>query len=275
MSDDAASIADATVALPESRELDTLARMMEAKGAQVIRCPLVAIHDAEDAAPIEAWLKDLVSGTFDDLILMTGEGVNRLLGFAERASMRPAVEEALGKVRKITRGPKPSRALRKIGLGPDLPAAAPTTDGIIETLSSEHLQGRRVAVQMYGQVPNEKLLGFLREAGATVAPVAPYVYAPDSDTDRVIDLIDRMNRGEVTVVAFTSASQVDRLWQVAEKSERAEALRKGIARTLVAGVGPVVNEALEQRGVEVAVSPSESFFMKPLVTAIAQKLSSD
>ena len=41
-------LAGRTVALPETRELDSCARMLEEKGAAVHRCPLVGIRDAPD-----------------------------------------------------------------------------------------------------------------------------------------------------------------------------------------------------------------------------------
>ncbi|MEE8290886.1 MAG: uroporphyrinogen-III synthase, partial [Candidatus Tectomicrobia bacterium] len=50
-------LANRTVAIPETRQLDLLAEMLEQRGAVVIRCPLVAILDAPDPEPIEAWLK--------------------------------------------------------------------------------------------------------------------------------------------------------------------------------------------------------------------------
>jgi len=40
------------IALPETRELDRLARMLEEQGAETLRCPLIAIRDAPDPAPI-------------------------------------------------------------------------------------------------------------------------------------------------------------------------------------------------------------------------------
>jgi uroporphyrinogen-III synthase len=55
----------------------------------------------------------------------------------------------LAKVRKITRGPKPVRRLRSLGLQPDLAAEPPTTAGIIAALSGENLAGRRIAIQLY------------------------------------------------------------------------------------------------------------------------------
>ncbi|EQD61230.1 uroporphyrinogen III synthase HEM4, partial [mine drainage metagenome] len=50
------------------------AALLERRGARVIRCPLVAIRDAPDPAPVLAWCRRFVAGEFDDLILLTGEG---------------------------------------------------------------------------------------------------------------------------------------------------------------------------------------------------------
>ena len=69
------------IALPETRELDRLARMFEEQGAETLRCPLVAIRDAPDPAPVRGWLMRL---PFDDLVLFTGEGLRRMHGFAQR-----------------------------------------------------------------------------------------------------------------------------------------------------------------------------------------------
>jgi uroporphyrinogen-III synthase len=262
-----------TVAIPETRELTMLAEMLEEKGATTIRCPLVAIYDAPDPEPIGAWLRELAAGRFDMLVLLTGEGLRRLRGFARRAGIHDEVVAALAKVRKITRGPKPARALREIGLAPDVPAEVPTTDGVIAALGREQLAGRTVGVQLYATLPNPKLVEFLQQCGATVRTVAPYIYAPASDEQHVLDLIQRLERGEVDVIAFTSASQVDRLWEVAETRGVQPALAAGMARTRVAAVGPIVAEELRRRGVTVHIEPAESFFMRPMVNLIVESLS--
>src|SRR5512132_2969574 len=80
-------LAGKIIAVPETRELDVMAQLFEQRGATVIRCPLVAILDAPDAKPIEAWLRRFVAGTCDDLSLFTGEGLRRLLRFAERCNL--------------------------------------------------------------------------------------------------------------------------------------------------------------------------------------------
>src|SRR5438045_2654052 len=126
-----------TVALAEARQLEELVALLEGEGAATLRCPMLSILDAPDAAPVEAWLRDLVAGRFSWVVLMTGEAVRRLLGFAERAGLRDAFVEALGRTRTLTRGPKPVKALKEIGVTPTKVASAPTTDGVIATLRTE------------------------------------------------------------------------------------------------------------------------------------------
>jgi len=65
-------LAGLTVLVPESRELDLFAGMLEGEGAATLRCPLVSILDVADPAPVEAWLRRLIMDGFDDLVLLTG-----------------------------------------------------------------------------------------------------------------------------------------------------------------------------------------------------------
>jgi uroporphyrinogen-III synthase len=259
------------IVLGESRELDLLARMVENEGGEAIRCPLVAIVEARDPAAVAAWLNRFVGEPCDDLILLTGEGLGRLAAAARDAGIADPFRCALAAARKITRGPKPVKALRDLGLEPDLRAAEPTTAGVIAALSAEDLRDRRMGVQLYPDAKNE-LLDFLTSAGARPDPVVPYAYASEAETGRVVAVIERMARERIDVIAFTSSSQVRRLFAVAEESGREPELRAALARIKVAAVGPVVAAELEGRGVAVAVTPAGNFFMKPLIRAIAESV---
>jgi len=263
-------LAGRTVAVPETRELDVFAAMLERRGASVLRCPLVAIHDAPDPQVVLAFARAFARGGCDDLILTTGEGLRRILACIDRhePALRGAFLDSLARVRKITRGPKPARALRELGLKPDLAAAVPTTAGIIATLRELELRGRRVGVQLYGTEPNRPLVEFLEGAGASVLTVAPYVYAEASDDAAVRRLIERLSAGEVDAIAFTSTPQVERLFAVAPE----EAVTAALGRTLVAAVGPVVAAALGVRGITPRLMPEESFFLKPLTTLLEEAL---
>jgi uroporphyrinogen-III synthase len=260
-----------TIAVPESRELDVFASMLERRGATVLRCPLVAILDAPDPQPVLEWIKRFNGANFDDLILLTGEGLRRLLACIDKhePQLRDGFVLELARIRKITRGPKPAKALRELGLKPEIAAEVPTTAGVIDSLRSENLVGRRVAVQLYGTDPNELLIGFLDSAGARATAVAPYIYANQAADEAVLDLLKQMAAGQVDIIAFTSKSQVDRLFSTGPADLVHEALR----RTEVAAVGPVVRDALEAHAVQVRFMPHDSFFMKPLTSTLEAELS--
>jgi uroporphyrinogen-III synthase len=162
------------IALPETRQLDVLSAMLEKRGASVLRCPLVSILDAPDPEPVNHWLLRCIETPFDDFIILTGEGIRRLRGFAARLGAEARWIESLRGVRKLARGPKPGRALQEIGLKPELQAAEPTTEGVIATLDGLDLRGRRVAVQLYGDDPNERLMQYLSGRGIEADTVAPY-----------------------------------------------------------------------------------------------------
>src|SRR5262249_45760055 len=161
------------IALPETRELDRLAQMLEAEGAETLRCPLVAIKDAPNLLPVQQWLGHF---PFDDLIFYTGEGLRRLHGFACRWEIEAGFLDGLRSARKITRGPKPERALRELGLKSDLRAETPTTEGLIAALSALDLRDRKIGVQLYPGAPEAWLTSVLRDAGARPHTVLPYVY---------------------------------------------------------------------------------------------------
>src|SRR5947209_1077759 len=179
------SLVNRTIALAEGRQLEELAQMLEKEGATALRCPLLNILDPPDDAPALAWLHELIADRFAWVVLLTGEGVRRLVACAGRHQLRDAVLAAFGRCRTITRGPKPVRALKEIGLTPTRIAAEPTTEGVIAALKDEPLRGLTIGVQLYRE-SNPPLTDFLAQAGATVRTVLPYVYAPASNAEHVV-----------------------------------------------------------------------------------------
>ena len=265
-------LAGKRIAILEHREQDRLGGMLEAQGAITLRCPLVAIADAPDPAPVLAWLNRFIGAPPDDLVLMTGEGLRRLRGFAGRAGLEDAFRSALGRVRTITRGPKPAQALREIGLAPGLRARRPTSEGVVETLGQGELRGRRVAVQLYPDAPRT-LVDFLEGVGALPDPVWPYVYLPAVEDTEVLRLIDEMTDGRVDAIAFTSAAQIVQLFESARAAKAEPRLRAALGRAVIAAIGPVVAAELERHGLTASIMPRDTYFMKPLVAAIAAALS--
>lgn len=262
------------IAVPESRELDVFAGLLERRGASVLRCPLIDILDAPNPVPVLDWIRDFNGGSCDDLILFTGEGLRRLLSAIERhePALRAPFAARLAQVRKIARGPKPARVLRELGLKPELTADPATTRGVIDLLKGLQLEGRRVGVQLYGAEPNLPLMEHLRLAGATTLPVAPYVYADAAADAEVLALVEQLEQGGLDAIAFTSMQQVERLFRVADSAGRHEALLAGLRRAVVASVGPVVADLLTAKGIGTQIVPADSFYMKPLTQALVDRL---
>jgi len=272
--DDSTALAGRTIAVPETRQLDVLAGLLERRGATVIRCPLVGIRDATEQPPVIAWLKRRLETPSDDLIVFyTGEGVERLYDCARRAGIDGDFVAALRRTRKLTRGPKPRRALRKLDLDAELEATEPTTDGLIATLRKLELPHRRVAVQLYAADQDMRLVDYLRRRSVDPDCVAPYVYASAAEDAQVIDLIVKLAGGEIDAIAFTSKAQVQRLKKVARDKSLDAELRNGLEAARVAAIGPVVAAELQKSGIRVDAMPEQSYSMKPLVTAICELLS--
>ncbi len=68
----------------ETREEAQFSRLLAEQGADVLQCPMFTIHDAPDPAPIEAWIRRAIERPLDDLVLMTGEGLRRLMKVVRR-----------------------------------------------------------------------------------------------------------------------------------------------------------------------------------------------
>jgi uroporphyrinogen-III synthase len=258
------------ILVPESRELDLFAGMLEKKGATTRRCPLVQILDLEDSTEAEAWIGQLLAGDFRDVIWMTGDGIHRLVGIAGKIGRRDAVLAALKRSRAITRGPKPTRALRELGLpAPWLLAPEPTSQGVLQAFAADDLAGRRLGLQLYPGDGGLPLLDGLRARGAIVFPVTPYRYASDSETAEVLQVIHELVSGQLDMVAFTSSAQLTRLLRVASDAALHDTLLHALVRMPIAAIGPVIETALRELGVRTILRPERNFHLKPLVNVIA------
>ncbi|QWG14906.1 uroporphyrinogen-III synthase [Bradyrhizobium sediminis] len=257
----------------ETREEAQFSRLLAEQGADVLQCPMFTIHDAPDSAPVEAWIRRFIDKPCDDMVLMTGEGLRRLMKVVRRIGVEQEFIAALGKARKFARGPKPGRALREIGLEPQVTTEKPTSEGIAEMLSRVDLNGHRVGLQLYPDKDHGALIGAIEAQGADVDTVLPYVYDAQAADANIVTAIDEMAQDRVDAIALTSSGQVRRLVEVAQAHGYEARLREGLARTPIASVGPVVSDELKSRGLHADISPAnDAFFMKPLISAMAAAL---
>ena len=257
-----------TILVPESRELDLFAGMLEAQGARPLRCPLVRIVDVDDDGEAQAWITRMIDAPFDFTVFLTGEGLRRLLALS--GPRREDFIAALAKSRTVTRGPKPARALREIGLSPGMAAAEPTSQGVLEELEEESLEKRRIGVQLYPGDGAQPLMEALKGHGAEVFAVTPYRYATQTEAAQVAATIKDLAAGKIGMIAFTSSPQLEQLFAVAREQGLTPELTVGLARTPIAAIGPVMEKALKAHGLSSTIHPESNFHMKPMVNAIAE-----
>lgn len=257
----------------ETREEAQFSRLLRDQGADVLQCPMFTIEDTPDQDAVGAWIRSAIDQPFDDLVLMTGEGVRRLVAAAKRLGLENEFIAALARPRKFARGPKPVNALRPLGLLADTVVEPPTTEGIIATLARVDLKGHRVGLQLYPEKDHGPLLAAVRDAGAMPVPVAPYVYDTKAAQPNIAAAIGEIAAGRVDAVALTSSGQVRRLVEAARTEGTEEELRRGLALTPVASIGPVVSNELQAYGLQTDISPAgDAFFMKPLIQAMIARL---
>ena len=257
----------------ETREEAQFSRLLTEQGADVLQCPMFTIHDAPDSNPIEAWIRRFVQKPCNDLVLMTGEGLRRLMKVARRIDLEQDFIAAVGRARKFARGPKPGRALREIGLEPQVTTEKPTSEGIAEMLSRVDLRGHRVGLQLYPHKDHSVLIRAITAQGAEVDTVLPYVYDAKAADANIVTAIDEMAQKRIDAIALTSSGQVRRLIEVAQAHHCEDRLREALKATPIASVGPVVSDELKSHGLRTDIYPAnDAYFMKPLISAMAAAL---
>lgn len=204
-----------------------------------------------------AFAEALGRGAYDIVVFMTGVGLRAILGAVGDA--RESFVAALSRVKVVARGPKPVGVLRELGVPPWVVAPEPNTWrellAALDAATPGAVRGARVAVQEYGR-SNPDLLEALRSRGAEVTAVPVYQYAMPEDLEPLRRAVDAVVNGQVDVVLLTTATQALHLFQVAEQAGCADELRAGLARAVIASIGPTTSESLADLGVAADMEPS-------------------
>src|SRR2546427_6660739 len=246
------------VAAFESRMAEQMIQLIERYGGRPLVAPSMREVPLEENADVLRFGERLLAGEFDLVILLTGVGTRFMLKVLDTRWPRPQILAALGKTITVVRGPKPLAVLRENNLQPAIAVPEPNTwRDLIKTLDDlgRSLKGVSVAVQEYG-VPNVDLLKALEAHGAIVTRVPVYQWRLPEDTGPLTDAVRAILRGEVDVVLFTNAVQVDHVMQMAEPLGGADRLRAALSRIVVSAVGPIVAERLRSYELPVDFEPS-------------------
>lgn len=218
-----------------------------------MRAKNVAILESRLGAQLAELVRSLEAQPAKLAVFQTGVGTRALFAATDDLGLSARLLSLLEKMLVVVRGPKPSGTLRARAVRIDRSAAEPyTTHEVLESIQDMALQGARVIVQRHGSV-NVELDRALEARGASVVEIPTYRWSLPADTAPLACLIGSIERGEMHAVVLTNAEQVRNLFAVAGQLGRADALRAGLNRTLVASIGPVASAALREAGVRVGL----------------------
>src|SRR5688572_18649966 len=263
---------DKTVAILESRLGRQFAELVAKRGGKPLHAPALAEVPDVDRNTIAALIPQLEQHPAQAAIFQTGVGTRALFDTTDAFGLTQRFLAVLAKTIVAVRGPKPTGALRSRGVRIDLSAADPyTTTEVLATLAQTDLAGATVVVQRYG-VTNQELEDALKGRGARVTEIPTYRWSLPEDTGPLVGLMDALERRDVHAVAVTTAAQIHNLFELAGKTGRADALRRGLNATLIASVGPVSSDALRKFGVKIGLEASPPK-LGPLMAALDEALS--
>ncbi|MBI3912528.1 MAG: uroporphyrinogen decarboxylase [Armatimonadetes bacterium] len=243
----------------ESRHAREMASLIESYGGRALVAPSMREVPLSENAPAFAFAERLLAGEVDIILCTTGVGTRTLFEVLETRTPRERLVQAFSATQVVARGPKPVKALRELGIPIALTVPEPNTWREVLAALDAHagempLAGRRIAVQEYG-ISNEELLKGLATRGAEVIPVPVYRWALPEDQEPLQRALDALVAGQVQVVLFTSATQVEHVLAWAEQEGRGREVREALGRTAICSIGPVCTEALQSRGLPVDLEP--------------------
>ena len=240
----------------ESRRAKEMAELIRRHGGEPTVAPSMReVPLSENSAPRELF-QEIEAGQIDLVILLTGVGTRTMVEAAAIHYSRERIVALLGSVTVLARGPKPVAALKELGLQPALTAPEPNTwKEVLAVLDSNlELKGKRVAVQEYG-ITNQELVSSLEARGAKIARVPVYRWALPNDITPLKAAIRKIKSDKADIVIFTSATQVENVFQVAQQDGAVADLPQALARTLLVSIGPVCSEALARVGLKPDFEP--------------------
>jgi uroporphyrinogen-III synthase len=266
-----ADLAGRTVAFLEARRAQELAGLIARHGGVPLAAPCLSERHDPAAPELIPAVAHLCDPTVTTAIFLTGVGTTTLFAAARRQGRADELLAALATKRIAARGPKPTLALRKVGVRVDLTSSPPhTSEALLAALVDWDFQGQAVAVQLYGGPP-PPFCAELARRGARVLTLEPYQVGLPDDVGPVLALFDALRAGEVDAVAATSGAQIDNLFAIARDHGQETAVRQALARIPVAAQGPATAAAWTRAGIPVAIQP-ELGYMGGLVLAIARHL---
>jgi uroporphyrinogen-III synthase len=185
--------------------------------------------------------------------------------------MREALLGALGQARVANRGAKAASVNTAAGLTEWWRAPRERLDELIDRVSSEPLDGRRVVLQLHG-VADLDAVSRLAAAGAEVIQIDAYRLSLPTDPAPAHNLVRAVCADQLAAVTFVMAPAIHNLFLLARQIGLASELRDALNHNVVtACVGPVCAEGAIYEGVLHPLVPARARLV-PMIHALTDHL---
>lgn len=286
--DDKTSLSNLTVAVTGSRRAQELAHVIRSFGGIPYVAPTIGIEIPESSTEQgRRFIMRILREKPDYVVFMTGPGVYSLMDIAKKSGLQRSLSDALLNTTIVCRSEKPNTALSHFGIRAHLiPKDENTAKGILNILRNNGLQDKKVAIIWHGSY-SKQLGDELQKSGAAVFESFTYTYSSKLDSAGalilekmgfkyespkeliVIELIEKINKGAIDVVTFTSPPSVQELFRIATNHNLETSLRKDLnAKVIVTAIGPSTSKVLEENEVSVDVMPS-IYKMGPMIKSLS------
>lgn len=260
-----ADLQQRVIAFLEGRRAAELADLIQRHNGVALAAPCLRELHRPDSPELQRSIAAVLDAPLDAAIFLTGVGTATVFEAAQRMRREADLRSRLANATVVVRGPKPTAVLRKLDVRIDLTAPPPnTTAEVLQVLGDVDLDGKTVAVQLYGE-PNPPLTRSLQERGASVLELAPYVWDRPVDPQPILRLLDALDQRNVDALLITSQAQVGNLFDVAREAGRAVRL-DGVA---IGAQGPIAGAALHKYGLTPAFTPAHGHMGALVLAAVA------
>ncbi|HEX4273884.1 MAG TPA: uroporphyrinogen-III synthase [Bryobacteraceae bacterium] len=231
-----------------------MATLIRKQGGEPFIAPSMREVPLDAHAEAFAFGERLLRGEFDALILLTGVGARLLWKTLLTRHDESELTRALANLTLVVRGPKPSAAVRELGLVPDVQVPEPNTwREVIATMQSR--PESRIAIQEYGE-SNTDLTDGLQALGKEVTPVRLYGWDLPEDTGPLRQAAAKLIAGEFDVVLLTTSTQIVNLMKIAEEEGIAQQVVESLRSICIGSIGPATSETLEDYKLKADFEPS-------------------
>jgi len=240
------------VTRPVGRGEDTI-RLVKEMGWNPLIVHTVELLPRKDSEIFTELSRALTGGPVDWLVLMSPNGAQLLFKILKsHGNLLPSI---LGDFRMLAVGPRTKDALAKLGIhGVEMPDKF-SSMGIADFLSHHGIIGKRILLARSSSA-DSSLTRELAKNGALVETVNLYDSVIPSNATSFKQFIDRIQKGRVQAILFTSSLSASNLFSMSKNVTSLDELVPLLRGIRIGALGPVTARKLSELGIPPTMMPA-------------------